>query len=283
VRWNALPHLGIGVSTEYGAARSDGALDVFQLAETHPSFAQFLEVGLEVDKGLDDGAVRWARQQRRSTLHFLDVNLYDTADVDDAAWLAGVHGAVDILQPAWLCGDAGQWHVGRRDRAHMMLLPPLLVDDEATDIARGVAMLREKTGLCVLPENPPGTAFVGDLHILDFFTRVAERADTGLLLDVAHLVMFQHARGLDALFGLDAFAMERVVEVHVAGGTRRSVNGITVIDDSHTTDVLDDTWRVFEAVVARATNLKAVVFECERNANGTVVDGFSRIARTWQP
>ena len=36
-----LPHLGIGVSTEYGAFRSADALDLEVLEAAHPEFAQF--------------------------------------------------------------------------------------------------------------------------------------------------------------------------------------------------------------------------------------------------
>jgi len=276
-----LPHLGVGVSTEYGAARAAGALDVFALAAAHPRDAAFLELGVEVDKGLDDDARRWVKEGRRTTYHFLDVNL-DTygEDHDDEAWLSGLCAHLDACAPAWLCGDAGLWHFGARDRAHMLLLPPILTDESASALARGVARLREHTGKEVLPENPPGAAFVGDLHLLDFFARVAERADTGLLLDVAHLAMFQHVTGRDALDGLRSFPLERVVEVHVAGGAVRDVDGFSVVDDSHGADVLDATWRIFD-VVARAPNLKAVVFECERNANDGVTAGFDRIAAMW--
>jgi uncharacterized protein (UPF0276 family) len=161
------------------------------------------------------------------------------------------------------------------------LLPPILTDESATDLARGTAQLREATGHEVLPENPPGTAFVGDLHVLDFFRRVIERADTGMLLDVAHLAIAQRMTGHDALFGLDAFPLERVVEVHVAGGTEMSTEGFAWIDDAHGTEVLADVWRIFAHVCARARNLRAVVFECERNANARVLDGFARIEREW--
>ncbi len=274
-----LPDLGLGVSTEYGAARAAGALDVLELATRHPRRAAFLELGVEVDKGLDDDALQWIASGRPTTYHFLDVNLHDDDDFDPA-WLAGVDRVVAQSHPAWLCGDAGLWHFGARDRGHMLLLPPVLVDDAATAIARGVARLREATRLEVLPENPPGTAFVGDLHILDFFARVAERADTGLLLDVAHLAMYRHVTGRDVLGALDAFPLERVVEIHVAGGdVRATADGFSFVEDTHGTAVLDETWRIFERVVRGATNLKAVVFECERNANADVDVGFARIER----
>lgn len=280
-----LPHLGIGVSTEYGAAGAAGALDVHALARTHPQFAAFLELGVEIEKGLDADAIRWLADGRASTWHFLDINLdlpeRGGNDGDfDADWLGSVKSIVESARPAWLCGDAGLWHFGRRDRNHMLLLPPILVDESASDLARGVARLREATGHEVLPENPPGMAFVGDLHILEFFRRVCERADSGMLLDVAHLAMFQHATGRDLMDGVD-FCWDRVVEVHVAGGSRRIVDGLVVIDDSHDATVSDDVWALFEHVVARAPNLKAVVFECERNRNDAVIAGFERIARTW--
>lgn len=279
-RCGLLPRLGIGVSTEYGAAAAGGSLDVLRLARERPSFAAFLEIGLEIDKGIDAATRAFVATGRPCTYHFLDVNLDEEADFDDG-WVAAVRGYVDELKPAWLCGDAGLWHYGPRDRAQMLLLPPILVDESATSMARGVARLREATGKEVLPENPPGTAFVGDLHLLEYFARLCERADTGVLLDVAHLALYQRVSGHDPLFGLDAFPLERVVELHVAGGRPRDTAGFAWIEDTHGTEVLDDTWRIYEHVAARAKNLRAVVFECERNANEGVIPGFERIAAGW--
>ena len=109
------------------------------------------------------------------------------------------------VQPAWICGDAGLWHFGRRERGHMLLLPPILTRDSARELAQGIIRLREHTGLEVLPENPPGHVFVGDLHLLDFFALVLDEADTGMLLDAAHLAIYQQVMGHDPLTGLDGF------------------------------------------------------------------------------
>jgi uncharacterized protein (UPF0276 family) len=92
-------------------------------------------------------------------------------------------------------------------------------------MAAGIVALREASGLEVLPENPPGSAFVGDLHLLEFFARVAEAADTGLLLDCAHLAMYQRLTGHAPLDGFDHVPWDRVVELHVAGGREREVDG----------------------------------------------------------
>jgi uncharacterized protein (UPF0276 family) len=276
-RVERLPHLGLGVSTEYGAGDAAGALDVIALRDAHPAYARFLEVGVEAARGLDRHAEAWAARGWPTTYHYLDVNLHEPEDFDDE-WLDDVRRVAARLRPAWMCGDAGLWHLGRRERGHMLLLPPVLTPDGADAIADGLVRLRDATGLEVLPENPPGQVYLGPLHVLDFFARVAERADTGLLLDCAHLGMFQRLRGHAPLTGLDGFPLERVVELHVAGGSERTTEGFRWIEDDHTPVVLDDTWAIVSHVVPRAPNLRAVVFECERNPLGACLDGFARLA-----
>jgi uncharacterized protein len=275
-RLESLPTLGLGVSTEYGARQQDGALDPAALRAEHPRYARFLEVGVELSKGLDDDARAWAARRWATTYHFLDVNLDEPEDFDPA-WLAGVCETVAILDPAWLCGDAGLWHFGGRDRGQMLLLPPVLEREGVAAMAEGLIALREATGREVLPENPPGSAFLGRMHLLEFFARTAEAADTGLLLDCAHLAMFQRARELEPLAGFDDFAWDRVVELHVAGGRVHERGGFTWIEDDHGTDVLPDTWAISEAAIARATNLRAVVVECERNPIPAVVSLFEAV------
>ncbi|MCA9541537.1 MAG: DUF692 family protein [Myxococcales bacterium] len=277
-RAEALPFLGIGVSTEYGAGQATGALDVESLRQRYPGYAAFLEVGVEIEKGLDADARRWCAAGRATTYHFLDVNLDEPEDLD-APWLDAVRATAATLRPAWLCGDAGLWHFGPRERGHMLLLPPVLTDESARAMADGIIALRAATGFEVLPENPPGHVFLGDLHLLDFFARVCAYADTGLLLDAAHLAIYQRATGHAALDGLDGFPAERVIEVHVAGASFREVDGLRLVEDDHTPNVLDDTWAILKALGPRASNLRAVVFECERNPIAQCVPGFRRIER----
>jgi len=276
-RARALPHLGLGVSTEYGAGEAPGALDPIALRTEHPEFAGFLEIGVETTKGLDRHARRWSAQGWPATYHFLDVNLAEPEDLDPA-WLDRVREIATEIRPAWMCGDAGLWHFGARERGHMLLLPPILSHDSAAALADGIATLRSATGFEVLPENPPGTAYLGDLHLLDFFAQVCAGADTGMLLDCAHLAIYQRMMGHAPRTGLDGFPCERILELHVAGGVERELGGYRFVEDSHTVSVLPDTWEILEYVLPRATHLKAIVFECERNPIPDCRPGFERIA-----
>lgn len=275
-RVSALPRLGLGVSTEYGAGDTSRGLDIPELRRTAPQYANFLEIGIETLSGLDRHARAWLAEGLPTTYHFLDVNLDDPADLDPG-WLGEVRRIAAELEPAWMCGDAGVWHFGNREPGHMLLLPPILSDASASTMADGIRRLRDAVRLEVFPENPPGAVFLGDLHLLEFFARVCERADTGMLLDCAHLAIYQRAAGHDPLQWLDRFPLERVVELHVAGGQMKEFEGWRYIEDDHSPAVLDDTWLILDHVLPRAPNLKAVVFECERNPLAQALPGFARL------
>lgn len=271
---SALPRLGLGISTEHDAART--GIDAVRLHDEHPGTIDFLEVGCDLARGLDEHARRWAARALPATYHFLDVNLEDPRDLDDP-WVEGTRALADALGAAWLCGDGGLWHFGPRDRGHQTLLPPVLTAASADGMAASVRALEDATGRAVLPENPPGTVYLGDLHVLDYFARVVDRSGGGMLLDCAHLAIFQRLRGLDPLTGLDGFPLDRVVELHVAGGTAKDHQGFAWVDDDHTPEPLADTWAIVEHVIPRARNLKAVVYECERNPVEQVLGNFERL------
>jgi len=272
-----LPALGLGVSTEYGAGDAPGGLDVRALRESHPAYAGFLEIGVETLSGLDRHAREWIAEGLPATYHFLDINLDDPEDFDPS-WLDEVRATAASIRPAWLCGDAGMWHFGSREPGQMLLLPPVLCGASAAALAAGVIELREATGYEVLPENPPGVVYLGDFHLLDFFGRVCTEADTGMLLDCAHLAIFQRNHGHAPLTALDGFPLERIVEMHVAGGTVKRFEGFEYVEDDHTPAVLRETWTIFGHLVPRCPNLRAVVFECERNPLPDTLAGFKRIA-----
>ncbi len=275
-RLAALPHLGLGISTEFGAAAS--GLDVRALHRERPDLIEFLEIGIDLERGLDAEARAWIAAKLPVTFHFLDVNLEESDDLDPG-WMKEVRVLAEEIGAAWLCGDAGLWHLGPRDRGHGTLLPPILTPDSAREMATSVRCLREATKLEVLPENPPAHLYLGELHLLDYFARVTDAADCGLLLDVAHLAIYQRATRRAPLDGLDGFPIERVVEIHVAGGTEFEHAGQRFVDDDHGPTPLPDTWRILEAVLPRATSLRALVYECERNRAEDVLPVFGRLRK----
>ena len=68
-----LPCLGVGISSEFDAARA--GIDAVRLHDDHPGTIDFLEYGCDLDRGLDEHVLRWASRALPTTYHFLDVNL----------------------------------------------------------------------------------------------------------------------------------------------------------------------------------------------------------------
>jgi uncharacterized protein (UPF0276 family) len=269
---SALPKLGVGISAEFDSART--GLDALDLHDA--GLVSFLEYGGDLARGLDEHVRRWAARGLPATYHFLDLNLEERDDADDE-WLDASVAMAKEIGAAWLCGDGGLWHFGPRDRGHQTLMPPVLTRASADEMADAIGVVQEKTGMAVLPENPPATVFLGDLHILDYFARVSARSGCGLLLDCAHLAIFQKMRGHGPLDGFDGYPLDRVVEIHIAGGVVRDLDGFAWVDDNHQPEPLPETWTIAEHVLARATNLRAVVYECERNSVEEVAPTFARI------
>ncbi len=276
---STLPRLGIGISTEPGSAAA-GGVDAVRLVEEHPETIDFLEYGGDLARGLDEHVRRWAASGRPTTYHFLDLNLAERGDADPV-WTAITRARADEIGAAWLCGDGGLWHFGPRARGHEILAPPILTAESADEMAEALGEAMERLGRPVLPENPPAVAYVGELHVLDYFARVVSRADAGMLLDCAHLAIFQRMRGLPALAGLDGFPLERVIELHVAGGTPGEADGFAWVDDSHVPELLPETREIVEWIVPRAPALRAIVFECEKNPVEACLPGFAWLRHLW--
>jgi uncharacterized protein (UPF0276 family) len=269
-----LPRLGVGISGEFEIAAK--GIDAGWMKENYPDLVHFYEYGSDLERGLDEGVRRWAAAGRPTTYHFLDINLEERDDLDQH-WLKRTKALAAEIKAAWLCGDAGRWHFGQRERGHGMLMPPILCRESALETAESIRRIEAETGLACLPENPPSVIYLGDLHILDYFALVADQADCGVLLDCAHLAIFQQTRGLPPLTALDNYPLDHVVEMHVAGGAYAEVDGYRYIEDNHSPEPLPATWEILEYAVPRAKNLKAIVFECERNAPEECVEIFERL------
>lgn len=271
-----LPRLGVGISCEFDGGTRALNIDALWLQQNHPELVHFLEIGTDAARGLDEQMRRWTAANLPTTYHFLDINLEEEEDLDPQ-WLTATTNLAKSLNAQWLCGDAGLWHFGTRERGHYLLLPPILTESSAQEMGRTISQIQHKTNFLVLPENPPAPAFVGPLHLLEYYSQVIESADCGFLLDCAHLAIFQAMRGHQPLDGLDDFPLDRVVEMHIAGGEEKESHGFTYIDDTHSPAPLQACWDIFEYVLERAQNLKAVVYECEHNHPHEVLPTFEKL------
>jgi uncharacterized protein (UPF0276 family) len=81
----------------------------------------------------------------------------------------------------------------------------------------------------------------------DFLTRLAQEADTGLLLDVNNVYVSSFNHGFDPNEYIDALPAERVVQYHVAGHTNKG----THIIDTHSDHAIDEVWELYRRAYKR--------------------------------
>jgi len=173
-------------------------------------------------------------------------NLSTTAQALSSPWVS------EHLSFNRIVDESGEWQSG-------FLLPPR---QTIAGVEAAVASVRAlSAGLAVPLAIETGVNYLGprsdELPDGEFVARVAEGADCGILLDL-HNVWANDRNGRQPLGDyIDQIPLERVWEVHVAGG--HSHRGFWL--DSHSGMVSPELMELATRIVPRLPNLKAIVFE----------------------
>ncbi|WP_165777496.1 DUF692 domain-containing protein [Amycolatopsis antarctica] len=128
-------------------------------------------------------------------------------------------------------------------------------------VATRADLVMDRYGMMFLLENPAN--YLPDLprdpgwDEPAFLTAITERSRGGLLLDLYNLWTNCVNHRLDPQELLARMPLDRVVEIHVAGGEER--DGLLL--DSHSAAVPDPVWRMLETVVPKASRLAGVTVE----------------------
>jgi uncharacterized protein (UPF0276 family) len=99
-----------------------------------------------------------------------------------------------------------------------------------------------------------------ELSEAEFIAEFCEHCDCGLLLDLTNLFINSVNHRFDPELFLDTLPIERVVQVHLAGGTEEP----GVLLDSHSTAVPEPVWALF-ADLLRRLPLKAALIERDQD------------------
>jgi uncharacterized protein (UPF0276 family) len=139
-------------------------------------------------------------------------------------------------------------------------LPP--TREAAELVAARAASIRRRYGVPFLLENPahylpdlPADPDIGDEFGL--MQAIIARSGCGQLLDLHNLHCNAINFGFDARAALDRVRLDRVGEIHIAGGAWR--NGFYM--DAHDGGVPEPVWDLLEETLSRAPWIPAVVFE----------------------
>lgn len=139
---------------------------------------------------------------------------------------------------------------GLPGRSSHELLPLQFTRAAARRIAERVRHVEDALGVPLALENISYYAHPGrrELQELDFIQEVLEHSDAGLLLDVNNVYVNALNHTEDALAFLERVPYQRVVEVHIAGHTRKPDGSVI---DTHGSPIIDPVYELLEYAVSR--------------------------------
>lgn len=269
----SLPVLGVGASLSFGAQPDPVAL------AAAPGGPSFIEYAGAVQHSFMREPLDQLRKLKIPLLyHPSCLNLCGPYP-NPLGWLAAVNDHVRAVGSAWLAQDVATCFIGDEPGYSIQLgyfLPPVFTRDSLDEAVVRVGEVRRMVRAPLLLEPAPITFVVGDMDSLAWLGELAERSDCGLLLDAGHLVSHNLAAGRAAEASPTSLPLERVIEVHIAGGVLREKDGKRYYIDAHELPVLPETRAIFGELLRLCPNLRAVCVECEGAAAQSVLPALRR-------
>lgn len=145
--------------------------------------------------------------------------------------------------------------------SHAGLLLPMIFTEEALDLlCPRINTVCARYPVPFLLENTtyylPGYARF-KWNEVDFLNNILSRTGCGLLLDLYNFYCNAVNFGFDPIHALENLRLDRVAEIHVAGGIVH--NGFML--DVHSNTVPDEVWALLEWALPRTPNLCAITYE----------------------
>ncbi|MBL8618996.1 MAG: DUF692 family protein [Deltaproteobacteria bacterium] len=275
----ALPVLGVGLSTSFGVEPEPLAL------ARQPGGPAFVEYAGPVHLGaVREGVEQLAALGLPALYHPSALNLCGPWP-NPPAWVRAVAAHARAVGSPWLAQDVAVCFSTPAGGYSVQLgyfVPPVFTEAGLDEAVARVTEARAGLDRPLLLEPAPLSFCAGPLHPLDWLAQLAARTGCGLLLDAGHLLsilMARRAAGAPPERIEEALArlpMDRVIELHVAGGAVEEVDGHALYVDQHELPALPETWAVARAVLQRAPALRAVCVEVEGMAAPMVLAALDR-------
>lgn len=276
---DALPTLGIGVSLSLSAEPDPVAL--VQQANG-PRFVEYAGL-VDVARVLPE--VQRVRAAGATVLFHPSYINFCGSFANRPAWLAATAQHIAAVGSPWFAQDCAYCFWGDAPGYSSQLgyfIPPILNDASLQLAIERVREVQAQVPVPVAIEPPPMSFVVGHMPLFTFFGELARATGCALLLDMGHLVSYEMASGRRVLDAIDALPVERVIEVHIAGGKLKQAQDGPIYIDAHEAAILDVTWQMLETLLPRLPNIKALCYECEGVAADTVMDTLARLHRLVQ-
>jgi uncharacterized protein (UPF0276 family) len=184
------------------------------------------------------------------SLHGVGLSIGSTDPLDDSH-LCELDRLINNLQPALVSEHLSWGSVGGQ---HFNDLLPLPYTEEALKhVVTRVQQIQDRLGRKILIENI--SSYLEFTHSVipeaEFLATLARRSGCGILLDVNNVYVSAQNHDFDPYGYLDALSAEDIQEIHLAGFTRKHVEGGELLIDTHNQRVFHEVWRLYDAAIAK--------------------------------
>jgi uncharacterized protein len=204
-----------------------------------------------VDGGPRRALLECIRACHPVSLHGVSLSLAADA-APDKTHLARLAALAKQIEPM-LVSEHLAWSAWRG-----MYLPDLLpfprTQAALMRIASNIACTQDALGRRIAIENPSHYLRIEghDWDEIDFLKELTHRTGCGLLLDVNNVFVSANNLGYAADAYIDAFPVDAVMEIHLAGHTPDPQLGQSLLIDSHDAPIAPEVWRLYERLIARS-------------------------------
>ena len=236
--------------------------DHYRLAAQANDHSTWFEVHAENYMG-DGGPAHWwldkVRQNTPISLHGVGMSIGSESGLDDSH-LDRFAAVISRFAPAAVSEHLA-WST--HDGVFFNDLLPLPYNRTTLDrVCNHIDQVQEQIGRTILLENPSSYLQFesSEYSETSFLSEVSKRSGCGLLLDINNVFVSAHNLGFSAHGYLDAFPLERVGEIHLAGHeTEQSADGTSVKIDTHDREVSDSVWALYDYVLSKTGALPTLI------------------------
>jgi uncharacterized protein (UPF0276 family) len=249
----SLPDLGIGIglrTVHFGEILAKRPpIDWFEVLSEN-----FLDTGGRPLHVLDQVTERYP-----VALHGVSMSIGST-DPLDFAYLGKLKELARRTRAHWI-SDHLCW-TGVMGRNTHDLLPMPYTEEALRHTTSRVKQVQDFLERPLALENPSSYVefAASSMTEWEFLSRLAEDANSALLLDVNNVYVSSFNHGFDPNVYVDAIPADRVVQFHVAGHTNKG----THIIDTHSDHAIDEVWALYRRAWAR-TGPTATLYEWDED------------------
>ncbi|MCA8938258.1 MAG: DUF692 family protein [Planctomycetes bacterium] len=275
----AAPPMGIGLGVDVFDDQPDWQV----LIESFREGFDFLELYSRGDADhcefLREFPAEIPRTYHHEGLDPVGPKLCDLKSIDDCQL------QIERLSPPWVVEELAVRHI---DGFYTdFFFPAVLIEDSVKTSIANLKTIQARLSAPLLPENPPYEFHVGDMHLFDFLNQVSHGAEMGIVLDLGHVWSYQLCigKGDTPCDNLDTLDLSRVIEIHLAGARVEAVKGKNakragIYRDLHGAGPIpEESFELLEAVLPKASNLRAITVEVETSTEENAVKQVDQVRK----